>query len=144
MEQTSIREFFDAYATATASLDPAFLESAYAETFMFASPGGVQSVKRDDFLRVVPKRAGLFRSAGHVATDLGSIQETRLDDMHTMVRAPWSLRFEKIPGQPVVVDAEATYVLRRDGGAWRIIFQLDHQDLVGRMQELGLLARSTT
>ena len=63
----AIQDFFDAYAKATASLDLAFLESAYGDPFMFAYPGGVQAVKRDDFLKVVPKRGAFFRAAGLVA-----------------------------------------------------------------------------
>jgi hypothetical protein len=40
----------------------AFLGSAYGNAFVFAGPGGVQAVKRDDFLKMVPKRAAFFRS----------------------------------------------------------------------------------
>ena len=54
----TIREFFDAYAKATGSLDSAFLGSAYGDTFMFAGPGGVQAVKRDDFLDPMPSKRG--------------------------------------------------------------------------------------
>ena len=89
----AIREFFDEYAKATGSLDLAFLGTAYGDTFMFAGPGGVQAVKRDDFLKVVPKRG-------------------------------------------------ATYILRRQENSLQIVFQLDHQDLTKRLDELGLLPAS--
>ena len=82
---SAIREFFDGYAKATGSLDLAFFESAYGETFMFAGPGGVQAVKRDDFLKVVPKRAVFFRATGLVASEIRKLEETRLDEQHTMV-----------------------------------------------------------
>ena len=52
--------------------------------------------------------------------------------------AYWSLRFEKDPGRPIVEEAAATYVLRRQEGPWQIVFQLDHQDLTKRLQELEL------
>src|SRR6185295_20418748 len=89
-----IREFFDAYAQATRSLDLAFFESAYGDTFMFASPGGVQAVKRDDFLKVVPKRGAFFRAAGLVGSEIRRLEEMRLDERHTLVQARWDLRFE--------------------------------------------------
>ena len=105
----AIREFFDEYAKATGSLDLAFLGTAYGDTFMFAGPGGVQAVKRDDFLKVVPKRGAFFRAAGLVASEVRRLEEMRLDEKHTMVQA---------------------------------LFQLDHQDLTKRLDELGLLPAS--
>jgi hypothetical protein len=130
---TSIRMFFDAYDRATGTLDLTFLGTAYGETFMFVTQGGVQAVKRDDFLKVVPRRAAFFRSAGHVASTVD-----RIDETHTMVRAAWSLRFEPTPEQAVVVAVETTYVLRRHDGSWQIVFQLDHHDLAKRMEAAGV------
>ena len=138
MGDRAIRDFFDAYARATGSLDVTWLGSAYGETFMFAGPGGVQSVKREDFLKVVPKRGAFFRSAGLVASEVHRLEETRLDQKHTMVQAHWTLRFQKNAGI-VVEEIAATYVLRWQEDAWQIVFQLDHQDLTKRIQELGLL-----
>ena len=51
--EAAVATFFDEYERATASLDLAFLQKAYAETFMFLSPGSVQSVKLEDFLREI-------------------------------------------------------------------------------------------
>ncbi len=138
-----IREFFDAYAKATASLDLAFFGAAYGDTFMFAGPGGVQAVKRDDFLKVVPKRGAFFKAAGLVVTELHSLEETQLDEKHVMVRAQWRLRFEKEPGRPIVEDTAATYILRRQEDSLQIVFQIDHQDLTKRLAELGLLPASS-
>jgi hypothetical protein len=135
----TITEFFSDYAKATASLDPAFLGPAYGEIFMFAGPSTVQAVKRDDFLKVVPKRAAFFKAAGLVASEVRTLEETRLDDQHTMVKVYWTLRFEKDPGRPIQDESVATYILRREGDSWQIVFQLDHQDLARRVQDLGLL-----
>jgi hypothetical protein len=137
----AIRDFFEAYAKATGSLDLAFFESAYGETFMFVGPSGVQAVKRADFLKVVPRREAFFRTAGLVLSEVRRLEETRLDEEHTMVQAYWTLRFEKDPGRPIIEESAATYVLRRQD-SWQIVFQLDHQDLTKRVQELGLLPAS--
>ena len=104
----AIREFFDAYAKATESLDLTFLGTAYGETFMFAGPGGVQAVKREDFLKVVPKRGAFFRAAGLVASDIRRLEEMRLDERHTLVQTRWDLRFEKEPGRPIIDEIGAT------------------------------------
>ena len=133
----SVRDFFEAYARATASLDTAFLEAAYADTFMFAGPSGAMTVRRDDFLRVVPRRKAAFDAAGLTATELRSIEETPLDEHYVQVKAHWTFRFEKERGRPIVEPAAATYILRRDERGLRILFQIDHQDLTRRLQELG-------
>ena len=138
MTASAVREFFDAYARATASLDPAFLERAYADTFVFAGPSGAMSIKRDDFLKVVPKRRAYFDAAGWKATDLGSIEETLLDEHYVQVKAQWTFRFEQEPGRPIVEPAAATYILRHTADGLRIVFQLDHQDLTQRLQQRGL------
>lgn len=135
----SVREFFDAYARATASLDPAFLEHAYAESFMFAGPSGTMTIRLEDFLKVVPKRRAFFDAAGWKSTALDATDETVLDEHYVQVRAQWTFRFEKEPGRPVVEPAAATYILRRDPQGLRIVFQLDHQDLTRRLQERGML-----
>ena len=134
-----MREFFDAYARAADSVDLAFFESAYAETFMFAGPAGVQAVKRDDFLKVLPRRKAFFASIGLTGTQVSRLEETTLDELHTMVRVQWALRFEKAPRPPIVDQSSATYVLRRNEPSAQIVFQIDHQDLARRAQELGLI-----
>ena len=138
---SAVRALFEAYARATASADPAFFAIAYGETFMFAGPATVQAVKRDDFLKVIPKRREFFAAVGLTATEVSSIDETPLDEHHLLVRVGWTFRFERRPAQTVVEKGAATYVLRQQDGGLRIVFQLDHQDLTRRVQELGLLPR---
>jgi hypothetical protein len=135
-----VRAFFDAYALATASLAPQFLEAAYAESFMFVGPAGAMAVRRDDFLKIVPRRKAFFTAAGLAATEIAGLDETVLDAGHLLVKAHWTFRFEKEAGQPILEPGAATYVLRRqEDGRLSIVFQLDHQDLTKRVQELGLL-----
>jgi len=135
----AVRELFEAYARATASADPAVFAAAYGETFIFAGPAAVQAVKRDDFLKVVPKRRAFFAAVGLTATEVSSIDEHPLDDHHLLVRVGWTFRFERPPAPPIVEEGAATYVLRRQDGRLQIVFQLDHQDLTRRVQELGLV-----
>jgi hypothetical protein len=55
-----------------------------------------------------------------------------------MVKASWDLHFERGPGQPLVVETSPTYILHRRGERLRVVFQLDHQDLMEMVQDLGL------
>ena len=136
---SAVRELFEEYARATASADPAFFATAYAESFMFAGPAAVQAVKRDDFLKVIPKRRAFFATVGLAATEVSSIDERPLDEHHLLVRVGWTFRFDRDPARPIVEEGAATYILRRQDSRVQIVFQLDHQDLTRRVQELGLL-----
>jgi hypothetical protein len=136
---SAVRALFEAFARANASADPAFFATAYAETFMFAGPATCQAVKRDDFLKVIPKRRAFFATVGLAATDVSSIDERPLDEHHLLVRVGWTFRFDRHAARPIVEEGAATYVLRRQDSRLQIVFQLDHQDLTRRVQELGLL-----
>jgi hypothetical protein len=138
-----VRRFFNDYAKAIDPMDLAFLGSAYGESFLFAGPSGTQTVKRDDFLKVLPKRQAFFATVGLTSTIVESLEETRLDDNYVMVKARWRMRFEKGGERPVLDESSATYVLRREQHSMHIVFQLDHQDLAQRVRDLGLLPAAT-
>src|SRR5262245_45531564 len=139
----AVRLFFDDYAKATALPDLTFFASAYADTFMFASPSGTQTVRLDDFLRVVPKRREFFTAAGLKSSVVESLEETVLDDHYVLVEARWSMMFVKPSERPLMIDSAATYVLRREQRSMWIVFQLDHQDLTARIRDAGLLPAAT-
>jgi len=135
----SVQKFFEAYEKAAGSQDLDLIGALYSQTFLFGGPQGTQAVKRDDFLKVLPRRSGFFKAIGLSATTLQSIEETRLDERYRLVRVVWLMRFEKDGSPPILDPAAATYILIREEDALRIVFQLDHQDLAQRVKELGLL-----
>jgi hypothetical protein len=141
MNQASdlVREFFESFEKATNTLDLEILGSQYGDPFMFAGPQGSQSVKRDDFLKVLPKRKGFFKTIGLISSKITALEETRLDKNYVIVKAYWNMQFEKNPGQSIVNEISATYVLFQQENSLQIVFQLDHQDLTKRVEELGLL-----
>jgi hypothetical protein len=59
-----------------------------------------------------------------------------LDENYIQVKAYWAFTFEKEPGRSMVDEGAATYILRREGDGLQIVFQLDHQDLTKRAQNL--------
>jgi len=59
-----IKEFFLKYEKANSSSDVSAIGALYADTFMFGGTNGVQAVKREDFLKVVPKMKAHFSSMG--------------------------------------------------------------------------------
>jgi hypothetical protein len=141
MKQVSDRvtKFFEEYERSINNSRLELLEALYDEAFMFAGLQGAQAIKRDDFLKVLPKREGFFKTIGLTSSKIRGLEETRLDDRYVMVKAYWEMRYEKSLGQPILDETSATYLLYQHADGLRIVFQLDHQDLMKRAEELGLL-----
>ena len=145
MEQVSdiVGKFFEDYErsinASSSEEGPELIASRYSDSFMFAGPQGTQAVKKEDFLKALPKRQWFFKTVGLTSSTIQSLEETRLDANYVMVKAYWNLRFEKEAEQPIVAEISAAYILRQDESSLRIVFQLDHQDLMKTAQDLGLL-----
>ncbi|MEZ4862847.1 MAG: hypothetical protein R3C14_16135 [Caldilineaceae bacterium] len=134
-----VSKFFAEYEQNISTAEPERVAAQYGDSFMFAGPQGVQVVKKEDFLKALPKREGFFKAVGLTASTIQSLAETRLDDSYMLVKVTWLMRFEKEEAQPIVAENSATYILQQQEDLMQIVFQLDHQDLMKRVQELGLL-----
>jgi len=136
---TIVQNFFDGFEESSNTLNLELLGSQYGDSFMFAGRAGAISIKKDDFLKVLPKRYGFFKTIGLVSSKITAIEETQLDKNYFLVRVNWEMRFEKDGDQPLREMTSATYVLIQKEDSLQIVFQLDHQDLIERTKELGLL-----
>jgi hypothetical protein len=137
MNQTA-EAFFKQYEKAISESDVSAIAAQYADAFMFGGPQGVQSIKKDDFLKVVPRRREYFASIGLLQSKVTSIDETSLDSRYLLARTVWRMTFERSAGLQSEIAASATYILERAGEKFVIVFQIDHQDLIAKVKELGL------
>lgn len=137
MNQTA-ENFFKTFEQAISQSDVATIAGQYADAFMFGSPQGVQSIKKDDFLKVLPRRKEYFASIGLVESKVTSIDATNLDPKYLLVKTAWNMTFEKPTGRKQEIEIRATYILEREASKLTIVFQIDHQDLTARVKELGL------
>ena len=134
----NVREFFAGYEKANAEFEVPKIAALYADVFMFGSPQGVQCVKKEDFVRVLPERKDFFRSVGLVSSKIESLEASNLDSKYVLVKAVWKMRFESSTGLPIDSENSTTYILAGTGHAFQIVVQLDHQDLMKKVQDLGL------
>jgi ketosteroid isomerase-like protein len=135
-----VKAFFDQYESNIAGSDPAAIAAQYGESFVFAGPQGAQAVRRDDFVKVLPKRQGFFKSVGLRSSTVVALEEASLDDRCVLVKAQWRMQFGSASGPVSDLDLFATYLLQQQPAGLRIVFQLDHDDLTKRVQELGLVS----
>jgi hypothetical protein len=134
----AVKDFFDGYETANAEFDVERIAALYADVFMFGDPRSTQSIKKEDFVRVLPRRKEFFKSVGLVSSKLDSLEVSQLDSKYVLVKAVWRMRFESSTREPVDSQNSATYILSAVSDSFQIVFQVDHQDLMKKVQDLGL------
>jgi ketosteroid isomerase-like protein len=137
MNQTT-QAFFKQYEQAISESDVSAIASRYGDAFMFGGPQGVRAIKKDDFLKAVPRRREYFASVGLLESKVISIDETSLDPKYLLVKTVWSMTFAKPTASNKEIRTSATYILERIGDGLVIVFQIDHQDLTEKVKELGL------
>ena len=124
-----VKEFFLQYERANSCSDVSGIGDLYADTFMFGGPNGVQAVKKEDFLKVIPKMKAHFASMGLSETHLQTVEATPLSTKYLLVKAAWRMTIRNSSGDKHV-DAFASYILLRGpADVLSIVFQIDHQDL---------------
>jgi hypothetical protein len=124
-----VQAFFKSYEVANSSSDLAAIGDLYAETFLFAGPSAVCSVRREDFLKAVPKMKTQITSLGLTESRLSSVEAANLDSRYVLAKVQWTMTLRTAEGLLNQLEAFATYVLQRCDGKLSIIFQVDHQDL---------------
>ncbi len=133
-----VRRFFEEYQTANINFELQRIATSYADVFMFADPKGVRSVKKEDFLKVLPRRKEFFKSLGLISSIIESTDAIELDSHYVLVKTVWKMRFVRSTGESVDCRNFATYILAVSGDSFEIVFQIDHQDLIQKAKELGL------
>jgi hypothetical protein len=128
-KNVEVQSFFARYEAANTIFDVEQIAGCYADVFMFGGPDGVQSVKKGDFVKVLPRRKEFFRSVGLVSSTIDALEESILDSKYVLVRVTWNMRFERGSNPPVDSKNSASYVLAKTDGGFQIVFQIDHQDL---------------
>lgn len=134
-----VQEFFDRYARSRSALDIDLIASQYPDACMFAGPSGARVGEKAAVLAAFPKGQEFLKAAGHRSTTVLSLDETRLDQYYTLVRATFVWRFEKVSAQPIDVTVGTTFILYMDQGAPKIVFQQEREDFQQALRASGVL-----
>lgn len=136
MSTITAEEFFRLYEQANRDFDVQLIAKLYADTFMFGNPQGVQAVKKEDFVKVLPRRKEFMKTAGLLSSRLDSVQASTLDSKYVLVKTVWNMSFRGTHADEVTRKTSATYILSNTGESLEIVLQLDHQDLMKIVQDL--------
>jgi hypothetical protein len=136
MNTITAEEFFRLYEQANNDFDVQLISKLYADTFMFANLQGVQAVKKEDFVKVLPRRKDFVKAAGLLSSRVDSVEATTLDSKYILVKTVWNMLIRANDGDEVTRKTSATYILSSIEDSFEIVFQLDHQDLMEMVQDL--------
>jgi hypothetical protein len=136
MSTITPEEFFRLYEHANRDFDVPLIAKLYADTFMFGNPQGVQAVKKEDFVKVLPRRKEFMKTAGLLSSRVDSVQASTLDSRYVLAKTVWDMSFWASNEDEVTRKTSATYILSNVGESFEIVLQLDHQDLMKIAQEL--------
>jgi hypothetical protein len=134
----NIKEFFNNYEKANKAFDVDKMGSFYGEIFLFGQPQGVQAIPKSGFLSVLPKRKEFFKTIGLLSSEIHTIQIKEIASNYFEAYVEWKMHFEK-GSKKVEEITKTTYVLHKGSTSIEIVFQIDHQDLMKKVKELGLL-----
>jgi hypothetical protein len=131
-----VTNFFEIYEKSISEAALSTVETLYSDVFMFGGPRGVQSVKKEDFLKLLPGRKAYFKSIGLEQSTVASIDEISLDAKYILARVVWKMTLKKSPETSGQFETRATYILEIKNETPVIIMQLDHQDLGEKVNEI--------
>jgi hypothetical protein len=131
-----VRAFFRRYERAAEDLDSEALTSCFCAVFMSLDAGSATTLSPQALLAALPRRKQLFEAIGSDGLELADLSELPLDDLHTLVRTSWNMRWRNEPPRDPVC-LRSTFILRKDDGAWRIVLYLNHQDMTKLFRELA-------
>jgi hypothetical protein len=136
MTTLTVEEFFRRYEQANKDFDVHLIAALYADTFMFGNPQGVQAIKKEDFVKVLPRRKDFMKAAGLLSSRVESVESSALDSKYTLVKTAWTMSLRVNDKDEVTRKTLATYLLSAIGDSFEIVFQLDHQDLMKIVEDL--------
>ena len=131
-----VTNFFEIYEKSISEAALSTVATLYSDVFMFGGPRGVQSVKKEDFLKLLPGRKAYFKSIGLEQSTVASIDEISLDAKYILARVVWKMTLKKSPETSRQFETKATYILEIKNETPVIIMQLDHQDLSEKVNEI--------
>ena len=131
-----VKKFLERLERANASSDLVTIAALYADIFMFAGVNGVQTVKKDDFLKVVPRMKAHYALMGLSETHLQTVESSTIGPRYLFAKAGWRMTVRGSNGDYRLINAIATYILERKApDTFSIVLQIDHQDLAAILKD---------
>lgn len=128
-----LKSFFQTLEIALSTSDIKGIANAYAEKFLLCTNESSEVVVTDE--KFLQQAADFYHRIGVRSTCLRALEETVLDDTHTLANVTWE--YVGADGTKII-DFDVTYVLQEKHGSPKIVFFVAHNERE-RLREKGLL-----
>ena len=128
--------FFHSFEQAIKTGDPSELAHIYNEDFLFGASIGPQTVSRIEFLKAIGHKSGFLKDLGLLSTRVVSVDVSPMDADYTLARVEWEMEVEKDLKPAQLVRVEASYILHRLVDGFKVVAQIDHDDLAEKIRAL--------
>ena len=109
--------------------DTSIVDASYYSTFLFCDPRSVNPIKKEDFLKFIPMMSREYSDMGFKSKKVKKLNINKLDSLYFQVQVDWEMLFERNGKTKKIDDIKATYILKKEDDWFKIIMQLDHQNL---------------
>jgi len=128
-EIQAVGKLFDELGKDSDPTDTSTVDASYHSSFLFCDPENVNSIKKEDFLRIMPMMTRQFTEMGFKSKKVKDLHIHKLDPQYFQVRVEWEMLFERKGKTDIFDNIRVTYLLRKEDELFRIIMQMDHQNL---------------
>lgn len=133
-----LHQFFNDYATTSFGPEPEKLAAFYGDGFLVAAPQGSATFKNDEqFLAWLRQVHEFNQATGMTSMKVFAIEEHRLSDLFTVATVEWGATFQKTRDD--LITFKISYILQGQGGTFKVLGYLSHEDQMAAMQAHGLL-----
>lgn len=132
----TIRVFFEDFTRANNAFDPELLAPLVGQALAGADPhGAIQVISKEEYLAGTAKSQEYLQALGFQSLSAVPVEEIPLTERYTLVKTQGIMRLEKVPGQPIDLSHDASYILFIADGKPQVVFALSHDDPMKIAQE---------
>ncbi len=142
MNQASreVQLFFQDFEKAANTLDTDIMNRQYSDSFLFGDPNKTQTIEKEKFLEFLPQRKGFFDKLGRLSSKILELEQDVVSGEYLLVKSKWLMTYQK-GGEEIKDENFASYLVFKSATGMKIVAQIDHQDLMEKVQDLGLLVK---
>jgi hypothetical protein len=133
-----IIDFIEKYATTINSASLTDFKNRYSRSVLFASKDTNQSVPIEKMSVIVQKMTQNFKNIGYLESNITKAEYFELDISHYLLKIYIKMNFLRNNIQQSIENIKATYIVAKEEGKWKMIMQIDHQDLSYQLKQIGI------
>jgi hypothetical protein len=134
-----LASFISIYKKTINSTDIDVLKGRYSENVLFSCKDNDIYIKIEKMYPIVYKMTERYKSNGYKESIIKNVEYIQLDEYYCLVKIYIDMLFINDKRPQYIRDIKATYIIKNENGNYKVIVQIDHQDLPSILRKEGLL-----